>query len=141
MHTSTFQYKCNFSHVIQLVGTAALLLCVLALGDRKNSSIADGLQPVLVGGVVLVIGISMGSNSGYAINPARDIGPRLFTYFAGWGVDVFKLVVLQFKPHNFHLVASHLLYVTGLSLQGWRWLVVGAYSDSLCWRAAGNADL
>lgn len=75
-----------------MIGTAALLVCVLALGDQRNTSIPDALQPVLVGGVVLVIGISMGSNSGYALNPARDIGPRLFTYIAGWGEDVFKLV-------------------------------------------------
>lgn len=84
---------CNNSHVIQVIGTAALLLCVLALGDQRNSSLPDGLQPVLVGAAVLIIGISMGSNSGYAINPARDFGPRLFTYIAGWGVDVFKSVV------------------------------------------------
>uniref|UniRef100_A0A3Q1G074 Aquaporin 10b n=1 Tax=Acanthochromis polyacanthus TaxID=80966 RepID=A0A3Q1G074_9TELE len=76
--------------VDQVIGTAALLLCVLALGDQKNGSIPDGLQPVLVGGAVLVLGISMGSNCGYALNPARDFGPRLFTYIAGWGVDVFR---------------------------------------------------
>ncbi|XP_041665632.1 aquaporin-10b isoform X2 [Cheilinus undulatus] len=76
--------------VDQVIGTAALLLCVLALGDRRNTTLPDGLQPVLVGAVVLVIGISMGSNSGYALNPARDFGPRLFTYIAGWGADVFR---------------------------------------------------
>ncbi|XP_060915842.1 aquaporin-10b [Labrus mixtus] len=76
--------------VDQVIGTAALLLCVLALGDQRNTSLPDSFQPVLVGAVVLVIGISMGSNSGYALNPARDFGPRLFTYIAGWGVDVFR---------------------------------------------------
>ncbi|XP_036070037.1 aquaporin-10b isoform X2 [Oryzias melastigma] len=76
--------------VDQVIGTAALLLCLLALGDQRNGSIPDGLQPVLVGSLVLVIGVSMGSNCGYALNPARDLGPRLFTYIAGWGVDVFK---------------------------------------------------
>ncbi|XP_076610549.1 aquaporin-10b [Chaetodon auriga] len=76
--------------VDQVIGTAALLVCVLALGDHQNVSVPDGLQPMLVGLAVLVIGISMGSNSGYAINPARDIGPRLFTYIAGWGVNVFR---------------------------------------------------
>ncbi|XP_074542273.1 aquaporin-10b isoform X2 [Halichoeres trimaculatus] len=75
--------------VDQVIGTAALLLCVLALGDKRNTSIPDSVQPVLVGAVVLVIGISMGSNSGYALNPARDLGPRLFTYIAGWGLEVF----------------------------------------------------
>ena len=85
-----------------MIGTAALLLCVLALGDQRSSSLPDGLQPVLVGAAVLVIGISMGSNSGYAINPARDLGPRLFTYIAGWGVDVFKLVLsLRASPSSF----------------------------------------
>lgn len=93
MHPTAFQHVCNSSHVVQVIGTAALLLCVLALGDQKNSSVPDCLQPVMVGGAVLVIGISMGSNSGYALNPARDFGPRLFTYVAGWGADVFKLVV------------------------------------------------
>jgi aquaporin-3 len=39
--------------------------------------------------VVLVIGLSMGFNSGYAVNPARDLGPRLFTALAGWGSGVF----------------------------------------------------
>lgn len=73
----------------QVIGTAALLLCVLALGDSRQGSIPSGVQPVLVGAVVMVIGVSMGSNSGYALNPARDFGPRLFTYIAGWGADVF----------------------------------------------------
>lgn len=76
--------------VDQVIGTAALLLCVLALGDSGQGSIPDGVQPILVGAVVMVIGASMGSNSGYALNPARDFGPRLFTYMAGWGEDVFK---------------------------------------------------
>uniref|UniRef100_A0A3Q0R2L3 Aquaporin 10b n=1 Tax=Amphilophus citrinellus TaxID=61819 RepID=A0A3Q0R2L3_AMPCI len=68
----------------QVIGTAALLVSVLALGDQKNTSIPHYLQPVLVGAAVLVIGISMGSNSGYALNPARDFGPRLFTYIAAF---------------------------------------------------------
>lgn len=79
----------------QVIGTAALLLCVLALGDQRNTSLPHGLQAVLAGAVVLVIGISMGSNSGYAINPARDIGPRLFAYFVGWGADVFTSVATK----------------------------------------------
>ncbi|XP_036001172.1 aquaporin-10b [Fundulus heteroclitus] len=76
--------------VDQVIGTAALLLCILAIGDRRNTSIPDYLQPLLAGASVLVIGISMGSNSGYALNPARDLGPRFFTYIAGWGDEVFK---------------------------------------------------
>uniref|UniRef100_A0A3B3U0Z5 Aquaporin 10b n=1 Tax=Poecilia latipinna TaxID=48699 RepID=A0A3B3U0Z5_9TELE len=74
----------------QVIGTAALLLCILAVGDQRNTSIPDYLQPLLAGATVLVIGVSMGSNSGYALNPARDFGPRFFTYIAGWGDDVFR---------------------------------------------------
>lgn len=92
--------------VLQVIGTAALLMCVLALGDQRNSPLPDGLQPVLVGAAVLVIGVSMGSNSGYALNPARDLGPRLFTYIAGWGADVFKLVASVFKPCSLRLSSS-----------------------------------
>lgn len=74
----------------QVFGTAMLLLCLMALSDQKNKPAAAGSEPVAVGLLVLIIGISLGSNSGYAINPTRDIAPRVFTAIAGWGVDVFR---------------------------------------------------
>ncbi len=75
--------------VDQIVGTALLLLLVLALGDQKNFAAEGRLQPILVGAAVVLIGMTFGFNAGYAINPARDFGPRLFTFIAGWGGDVF----------------------------------------------------
>ncbi|XP_061788738.1 aquaporin-7 isoform X1 [Nerophis lumbriciformis] len=74
----------------QVFGTAMLLLCLVALSDQRNKPAAAGNEPAIVGLLVLLIGISLGSNSGYAINPTRDIGPRLFTAMAGWGADVFR---------------------------------------------------
>ncbi|XP_061641302.1 aquaporin-7 isoform X2 [Phyllopteryx taeniolatus] len=74
----------------QVFGTAMLLLCMMALSDQKNKPAPAGSEPTTVGLLVLLIGISLGSNSGYAINPTRDIGPRLFTAIAGWGPDVFR---------------------------------------------------
>ncbi|HOM17282.1 MAG TPA: MIP family channel protein [Thermoguttaceae bacterium] len=74
----------------QIVGTALLLLCIMALIDRRNCAPPTNLSPLVIGLVVLVIGITFGYNSGYAINPARDLGPRLFTFLAGWGVEVFR---------------------------------------------------
>ncbi|XP_040889735.1 aquaporin-7 isoform X1 [Toxotes jaculatrix] len=74
----------------QVFGTAMLLLCLMALSDQKNKPAAAGSEPVAVGLLVLLIGISLGSNSGYAINPTRDIAPRVFTAIAGWGTDVFR---------------------------------------------------
>ncbi|KAM4613678.1 aquaporin-7 [Polymixia lowei] len=74
----------------QVFGTAMLLLCLMALSDQRNKPAAAGSEPVAVGLLVLLIGISLGSNSGYAINPTRDLAPRVFTAIAGWGTDVFR---------------------------------------------------
>jgi MIP family channel proteins len=76
--------------VDQVVGTALLVGVILGITDTRNSPAPNGLAPVIVGMLVLLIGATFGFNSGYAINPARDLGPRLFTAVAGWGSDVFR---------------------------------------------------
>ena len=76
--------------VDQVVGTALLLLLIFALVDRRNSAPEAALAPVLIGLAVVLIGMTFGYNAGYAINPARDLGPRLFTAAAGWGGEVFR---------------------------------------------------
>jgi glycerol uptake facilitator protein len=70
--------------VDQVLGTALLLLLVLAIVDERNQPLGSGLTPVAVGLVVVAIGMSFGGMHGYAINPARDFGPRLFTVLAGF---------------------------------------------------------
>jgi MIP family channel proteins len=72
-----------------VVGTALLVGVILGITDSRNSAAPSGLVPVIVGLLVVLIGASFGFNSGYAINPARDFGPRLFTFVAGWGSEVF----------------------------------------------------
>jgi len=67
----------------QVIGTALLLLLVFALVD-ENNQFAGNLSPLLVGLVVVAIGMSFGALHGYAINPARDFGPRLLTVLAGF---------------------------------------------------------
>jgi MIP family channel proteins len=75
--------------VDQVVGTALLVAAVFAVTDPRNSPAPSGLAPVVIGLLVVGIGAAFGFNAGYAINPARDFGPRLFTALAGWGRGVF----------------------------------------------------
>src|SRR6267143_1759115 len=74
----------------QVVGTALLVAGIFGITDSRNSPAPAGLAPVVVGLLVVLIGATFGFNSGYAINPARDFGPRLFTFVAGWGGEVFR---------------------------------------------------
>lgn len=74
----------------KVLGTWMLIVGLLAILDRQNKGVPAGLEPVVVGLLILTIGLSMGVNCGSPLNPARDLGPRLFTYFAGWGPDVFR---------------------------------------------------
>ncbi len=68
----------------QVIGTALLLLLILAITDEYNSPPGPALAPLMIGLVVVAIGMSFGGMHGYAINPARDFGPRLFTVVAGF---------------------------------------------------------
>jgi MIP family channel proteins len=76
--------------VDQIVGTGLLLLVIFALGDVKNLAPEPKVSPLFVGALVVLLGMTFGYNAGYAINPARDLGPRIFTALAGWGGDVFR---------------------------------------------------
>jgi len=76
--------------VDQIVGTALLVAVIFGITDSRNSPAPAGLAPVVVGLLVVLIGATFGFNAGYAINPARDFGPRLFTAVAGWGGEVFR---------------------------------------------------
>ena len=78
----------------QIFGTFLLLLCVRGITDEKNTKVPGYLAPFLVGLVVLNIGLAFGYNCGYAINPARDLGPRMFTLMCGYGTEVFRYVVI-----------------------------------------------
>ncbi len=65
--------------ICEIVGTFILVLVILFMGDKENSSEVGlgsvGALPVAL--LVVVIGMSLGGTTGYAINPARDLGPRI----------------------------------------------------------------
>lgn len=69
----------------QVIGTAILLFCILAVTDARSSAPASNLGPLIVGLIVVAIGFAWGTDAGYAINPARDFGPRLASFFTGYG--------------------------------------------------------
>ena len=68
----------------QIIGTGLLVLVIFAVIDAFNAPVKANLAPLAVGLIVVGIGVSFGANAGYAINPARDLGPRLFAWIAGW---------------------------------------------------------
>ncbi len=59
----------------QILGTACLLVIILAVTDERNMKVASGLVPLLIGLGLAAIHISMAFNAGCAINPARDFSP------------------------------------------------------------------
>ncbi|CAD6186783.1 unnamed protein product [Caenorhabditis auriculariae] len=80
----------TFGGVIdQVVGTMVLCMGIAAIVDRRNR-IPPFLQPAFLGCLLALIGMSLCLNAGYAINPARDFAPRLFTLMAGYGWRVFS---------------------------------------------------
>ncbi|RCN27601.1 transporter, major intrinsic protein family protein [Ancylostoma caninum] len=72
----------------QVAGTALLMFFVCVIID-KRIAIPGWVHPFLFGFVVIMIGTSVGMNVGYPINPARDLGPRIFMLFIGYGSQAF----------------------------------------------------
>ena len=73
----------------EFFGTLLLVGLIFAIVDTRNQTIASGLTPLIIGLLIVAIGYSFGLNTGYAINPARDFGPRLFVSIAGGGANAF----------------------------------------------------
>ena len=109
----------------QFVGTALLLLVICAVVDKKNAGPDESLAPIAIGAIVLMIGMGFGANCGYAINPARDFGPRLFTFLAGWGPTVFL------EPDNFWYLVPIIGPVLGgvAGVAAYDQLITRFYSD------------
>ncbi|GJN88474.1 hypothetical protein Rhopal_001440-T1 [Rhodotorula paludigena] len=72
----------------EILAGGVLTIAVLALGDENNAPPGAGLGAIVLGFVVVAIGMSNGWISGYAINPARDLGPRLALWCLGYGMKL-----------------------------------------------------
>lgn len=81
--TATGSYSLLTACIAEAFGTMMLMWGIAASGDAKNLGLMHNLGPFLVGFTVLAIGLSLGGPSGYSINPARDLGPRIFGTLVG----------------------------------------------------------
>jgi glycerol uptake facilitator protein len=96
-----FPEQWGFGFLDQVIGTALLIGLILAITDPRNRPVDPGWQALAIGLIVVAIGVSWGGMHGYAINPARDFGPRLFTLVAGFkntGFDSHVFLVPIFGP-------------------------------------------
>ncbi|KAJ7767505.1 aquaporin [Mycena maculata] len=73
----------------EFLATAVLCIMVLAINDKTNCPPPPGLAPLVLFLLILGIGASLGMETAYAINPARDLGPRILTAMVGYGKQVF----------------------------------------------------
>lgn len=68
----------------QVIGTAILILLIFAVTDLLSTPPGANISPFIVGLIVVAIGMAWGTNAGYAINPARDLGPRFASFLTGY---------------------------------------------------------
>lgn len=71
--------------LVEMVITAVLVAVIMALTDDGNGVPRGPMAPLLIGLLVAIIGGAMGPLTGFALNPARDLGPKMFAWLAGWG--------------------------------------------------------
>ncbi|KAF9020678.1 aquaporin [Hymenopellis radicata] len=88
--TFSLDYMTNVScFFTEFLGTAILVLVILAVTDARNSPLPSGLLPLVLFILFLGIAASLGMQTGFALNPARDLGPRILTSLVGYGTDVY----------------------------------------------------
>lgn len=73
----------------QIIATFALVFCVLAVTD-KRAKLPEYLHPFMLGMVICGVVVAFGLQCGAALNPARDLSPRLFLLIGGYGFDAFR---------------------------------------------------
>lgn len=72
----------------EFLGTALLVGLIFAIVDARNQPVQANMNPLIIGFLIVAIGASFGLNTGYAINPARDFGPRLWIAIVSGGASL-----------------------------------------------------
>ncbi len=99
---------------VEFIITLILMFAILALGDHKNGEHKGATAPLLIGILIAVIGASLGPLTGFAMNPARDFGPKVFSYLAGWGN-----IALTGGKTIPYFITPILAPILGAALGGW----------------------
>ena len=121
-----YQNQMGLALLDQVIATFFLVLFVFAIIDNMNVGPRSNLAPFMVGLAVAAIGASFGTGTGYAINPARDFGTRLFCWLAGWGPNAFP------GPHGYWWVpVLGPLIGASIAVFAYDWFI----SRTLCARA------
>jgi len=68
IRSSIHNFTCEF------IATFILLFSIMCIGNKNYT---NGMEPIIIGGLILGLGVSFGGPTGYALNPARDLGPRI----------------------------------------------------------------
>ena len=111
---------------VEFVITAVLMFVILALGDDRNGAPNGAVTPLLIGLLIAIIGGSLGPLTGFAMNPARDFGPKFFAYLAGWG----DMALTGGKDIPYFIVPI-LAPICGASFGGWLYpKVIGFYLNN-----------
>ena len=119
---------CTFPHpkiaffqafFVELVITAVLMCLIYALVDGRNAAPKGNLGGLLIGLLVALIGASFGPLTGFAMNAARDFGPRLFAALAGWGTDVMTGYPLNGNLSLPYFLVPLIAPVIGACIGGW----------------------
>ncbi|VDN05279.1 unnamed protein product [Thelazia callipaeda] len=104
------------TYLDQIAGTGLLAFCVLMIIDSRNK-IPSQAHPLLFGLSLLTIGCGFGANCGYPLNPARDLGPRIFTAFI-YGKEVFTF------PWTCWFLVPIIAPTVGALIGGWFYILL-----------------
>ena len=129
-----------------LFNTAFLILGIVAITDQRNTEVSPSMQPLLIGLLATGLIMAFGLNSGAALNPARDLGPRLLLVTAGYGSNSFAVAVQgpsgvlgRYSYFWIPLVACHLGGIIGgfvydFALYGLCQIAFTDYFYKQCWK-------
>lgn len=102
--------------LMKIIIAIIFIIALMRINDKKNFAIQKKFIPCLIGILVTIINISLGSLSNIALNPAHDLGPRIFLSLIGWG----RIAFTGLSNSNFpYFLIPTITPILGINLGGW----------------------